>query len=212
MSTARHIRAGLRMACSILIIALAAMAPHAPQQVSGKPDPQHLALAASRTTPDFEMQRAAARAALCSSSNAKGEGLRGSYFHQVLDQGKPVLVRTDGVIDFDASFDWPGLTPGPRPVSARWQGWVKPMVSGRYKFHADQPTANITVARQLMTGPRAQANASIELVAGRFYPITMEVRRLDRINGRLRLEWTTPYGARFVIPRALLFMPMDRVL
>ncbi|MES2944886.1 MAG: PA14 domain-containing protein [Pseudomonadota bacterium] len=210
MPAARHIMPGLRTACLILIVALSALVPHASQKVSGQPDPQGMAVAAPRATPDFEMQRAAVRASLCSASNAKGEGLRGSYFQQLLDQGKPVLVRTDGVIDFDASFDWPTKMPGPRPVSARWQGWVRPMVTGRYTFHADQQTANITVARQLMTGPRAQANASIELVAGRFYPITMEVRHLDRINGRLSLEWTTPYGARFVIPGALLFMPMDR--
>ncbi|MBD9391163.1 PA14 domain-containing protein [Acidovorax sp. ACV01] len=165
-----------------------------------------------RAAPDAELQRAVARADLCSAGNAKGVGLRGIYFERALDQGLPLLVRTDGTVDFDASFDWlPQQPTGRRPASARWQGWVKPMVSGHYRFHADQPTASITVARQPLAGPSASADATIELTAGRFYPITLEVQHLDHINGRLRLEWTTPYGARFVVPQALLFMPTESV-
>lgn len=162
---------------------------------------------------DAELRRAAARADLCSTDNTKGTGLRGVYFEHGLDQGAPLLVRTDGTVDFDASFDWPGPALGGRlPGSARWQGWIKPMVSGHYRFHSDQPTASVTVARQPMAGTDASSGVTIELTAGRFYPITLEVQRLASINGRLRLEWTTPYGARFVVPQALLFMPTESLI
>lgn len=60
-----------------------------------------------------------------------------------------------------------------------------------------------------MIGPGASVQAMIELTAGCFYPITVEVQHLDRVGGRLRLEWTTPYGVRFAIPQALLFMPTE---
>lgn len=161
---------------------------------------------------EAELQRAAAQVDLCSTDNAKGVGLRGVYFEHAVGQGQPLLVRTDGTVDFDTSFDWPAAGPGGRrPASARWNGWVKPMVSGPYRFHADQPTASVTVAHQALAGAGASPGATIELAAGRFYPIALEVKRLDRVNGRLRLEWTTPYGSRFVVPQALLFMPSESV-
>jgi hypothetical protein len=189
---------------SILLVALCAIGmrlPEDPGAVNGAPT-------GFPSGSDPEMQRAAIRAALCSENNAKGTGLLGAYFAHALDQGQPWLRSSDGAIDFEASFDWPSQMQGKHPSAARWHGWVKPVVSGLYKFHADQQEVNITVARQPMSGPGAETDAMIELVAGRFYPITLEVKNINRIVGRLRLEWTTPYGARFVIPGVSLFMPV----
>jgi hypothetical protein len=53
------------------------------------------------------------------------------------------------------------------------------------------------------------ADAAIDMASGRYYPILLEARRLDALNGRLKLEWTTPYGARYVVPRGLLFVPSE---
>lgn len=188
----------------------AAVALHASSTAGGNALEATVRSARADKVADAELRRAAARADLCSTDNTKGTGLRGVYFEHGLDHGAPLLVRTDGTVDFDASLDWPGSAPdGRAPGSARWQGWIKPMVSGHYRFHSDQPTASVTVARQPMAGTHASPGATIELTAGRFYPITLEVQRLASINGRLRLEWTTPYGARFVVPQALLFMPTE---
>jgi hypothetical protein len=122
-----------------------------------------------------------------------------------------MLVRLDGGIDFDASLDWPGDRARHRPRSVRWSGWVKPAIAGRYRFHAGVADARILVSQQLLAGPAAEPQAGIDLDAGRFYPISVEVDRLAPAAERIRLDWTAPHGARFAVPRALLYLPMDGI-
>ncbi len=159
---------------------------------------------------DPELNRAAQRAELCSPSNAPGTGLRGEYFARDFAQGKVLLVRTDSTVDFDNGFEWPAQA-GERPKSARWTGWVKPSIAGSYRFHANQEAASLVVARQPMLGQGASATASIALAAGRYYPMTLQIDHVAAMKGRLRLEWTAPHGARYLIPRALMFLPSERV-
>lgn len=168
--------------------------------------------AATRAAADAEMRRAAERSDLCSSANVVGTGLRGEYFAQNTKQNAPLFVRTDPTVDFDSTFDRNETSAHPRLESARWTGWVKPPVSGVYRFHVDQPLARLVIARQVMLGADAPPNASVELGAGRFYPIELEVNGLREMKGRLRLEWTAPHGARFLVPRALLFVPNENAL
>jgi len=148
---------------------------------------------------------------MCSSASVAGVGLLGEYYVSERWVGRPVLTRTDGAIDFDASLDWPAQEHPQRPRSVRWTGWIKPPLTGRYRFHADVPGTRILVSRQLVAGGDAQGG--IELAAGRFYPITVELSEIAGLGSeaRLRLEWTAPHGARFVVPRALLYMPTDAV-
>ncbi|MBC7958098.1 MAG: hypothetical protein H7Y33_19780 [Cytophagales bacterium] len=140
----------------------------------------------------------------CSGRNMGGVGLKGDYFAHVAMQGEPLLSRVDGTVEFDASFDWPIEKLPSRPRAARWQGWVKVPLSGRYRFHGG-PSAAITVSALPMAGPLAAPDATLDMAAGSFYPIVMEV---DLTNAtHVRLEWTAPHGLRYVIPRALLFLP-----
>jgi len=154
-----------------------------------------------------EARQAAERMAMCSAANAAGVGLRGEYFARERCAGAPLLVRLDGAIDFDTSFDMPAEGTQRRPRSARWSGWVKPPITGHYRFHAGTPDARIVVARQALTGPDAAAD--VELSAGRFYPIVVELDRIAAADERIRLEWTAPHGARFLVPRALLYLPTE---
>lgn len=170
---------------------------------AGAPSPATGSIAAA------ELKRAAERGELCSATNATGSGLRGEYFSRDPRRSAPLLVRVDPTVDFDASLDWPASLAAQRPGGVRWTGWVKPPIAGRYRFHVGQPGARIVVARTVLAGEGAAADAAIELAAGRFYPITVEVPQLDAISGRLALEWTAPYGARYVVPRALLFVPSE---
>ena len=153
-----------------------------------------------------ELKRAAERADLCSASNATGSGLRGEYFAKEPLASAPLLVRVDTTIDFDATLDWPANLSGRRPSAARWTGWVKPPYTGSYRFHVEQPAARVVVARQVVVDNGA-TGATIHLDTGRFYPIDVDAGRLDALVGRLMLEWTAPHGARYVVPRALLFLP-----
>jgi hypothetical protein len=154
-----------------------------------------------------ELREAERRASLCSASNVAGTGLRGEYFAGDKATGTPLLVRVDSTVDFDRSFDWPSGASGPHPRSAQWSGWIKAPISGRYRFHTSQPKSSLVVARQAMLGLDAKDGESIELTAGRFYPVTLRVGGLDALQGRLALEWTAPFGARYVVPRQLLYVP-----
>jgi hypothetical protein len=154
-----------------------------------------------------ELKRAAEHADLCSASNATGSGLRGKYFAKEPPASAPLLVRVDPTIDFDQTLDWPANLAGRRPSAARWTGWVKPPYAGSYRFHVEQRSTRVVVARQVLVDNGAATGATIHLDAGRFYPIDIDAGRLDALVGRLTLEWTAPHGARYVVPRALLFLP-----
>ena len=157
-----------------------------------------------------ELLRADERAGICSAANAVGVGLRGEYFSEPSLQGDVALVRVDGVVDFDSSMDWPaGLVA--QPASVRWSGWVKPPLSGGYRFHADAPHMKVLVARNVVAGEGASPDDTVDLAAGRFYPIEIIVTQLTSSDKRIRLEWTAPHGARYVVSKALLHLPTDTI-
>lgn len=157
-----------------------------------------------------EAERADWRAQLCTGANAVGVGLRGEYFGRPGWKGDPLLVRTDATLEFDSRLDWPAEQTA-TARSARWSGWVRAPLTGRYRFHGDPGGVTIEVAGQAVAGPEVAEPASVEMAAGRFYPITVAWERIDPAAGPLRLQWTAPHGARFTIPRNALFLPTDTV-
>jgi hypothetical protein len=158
-----------------------------------------------------ELLRAADRAGICSAANAVGVGLRGEYYSESSLRGRAALVRVDDVVDFESSMK---LTTNieVRPVSVRWSGWVKPPLSGLYRFHAEAPNMRVLVARNLVAGAGVPMDQKVNLSAGRFYPIEVIVSKITHSDTRIRLEWTAPHGARYVIPRALLHLPSETVV
>lgn len=153
-----------------------------------------------------ELREAERRAAVCSASNVAGTGLRGEYFAADGMRGQPLLVRVDSTVDFDRTLDWPTGVPS-RPRSAQWTGWIKAPITGPYRFHSGQQRSTIVIARQTLLRPESAGEEAIDLTAGRFYPLLLQVERLDLMAQRLKLEWTAPFGARYVIPRSLLYVP-----
>lgn len=159
-----------------------------------------------------ELEQAAMRDKLCSSANPIGTGLRGDYFGSDNCQGPVLLSRVDPVVDFDSSFDWPATQTGRRPRSVRWSGWIKPPIAGDYRFHFDAAAASLFVSRVLQVGEGALRDAHVALAAGRFSPLVIELSQLSNIDQRVRLEWTAPHGARYLIPRQQLHLPSETVL
>jgi len=153
------------------------------------------------SSPDLE--DAARRGSLCTTRDAVGIGLLGEYFSLEGWRGATLLTRVDGIVDFDATLDWPTDRVRTLPRSVRWSGWVRAPLDGRYRFHLDADAASVTVARQPMLEP----DASIALRAGRYYPLQATLERVPSHAPRIRLEWTAPHGARYVIPRSLLQVP-----
>ena len=155
-----------------------------------------------------ELARADERGNMCSGKEAKAAGLRAEYFGQAEMAGAPLLVRQEGPLD----EPWPqmGQLVQQTPVSARWRGWIRAPMSGRYAFHADLPGAVIIVSGQKF----ADATDTVELSAGRFHPISVELGRIPstaKTPAPINLSWTTPHGARYPLPRAVLFPPSDTV-
>lgn len=192
---------------TFLLIALLLVCTLVRQDMPGGAFAAHLS---GGETTDPELLRAAQRGALCSDMNPTGVGLRGEYYAKEKLQGTPLLVRTDAGIDFDSALDWSVVSGiSPRPKSVRWTGWVKPPVTGRYQFHLQASGATVTVARKVLTGLADPNEAYVELHAGRYAPVVIEMSPLPEGAEHIRFEWTTPYGARFVVPRALLFTPSE---
>lgn len=160
-------------------------------------------------TPD--MQSAELRADMCTAANAVGVGLRGEYFAGEIGKGVPLLVRVDSPVHFDHTLNWPDNLAGKQPHSVRWSGWIKAPLTGGYHFHADAKGLSVSIAQQVVAGPGASSSDPIELAVGRFYPILLELREVSADMGEVALEWTAPHGARYLVPRSLLFLPSDTV-
>lgn len=146
---------------------------------------------------------------MCTSANAVGVGLRGEYFAGKIGQGEPLLVRVDSTVFFDGSLAWPDSMSGSRPRSVRWTGWIKAPLTGKYRFHADAQGLSVSIAKQIVAGPGASSPDPIDLSIGRFYPILLELSEIRPGMGEVRLEWTAPHGARYLVPRSLLFLPSE---
>lgn len=152
------------------------------------------------------------RSELCSGANIVGVGLRGEYFAAPHWQGQPLLVRTDVAVDFAGLADLPNESGQALPASVRWSGWIKAPTSGSYRFHLQPSQARMSISRQDVKAADSVAESEpVEMVAGRFYPIQVEVDELKEGQLPVRLEWTAPHGARYLIPRALLNLPTETV-
>jgi hypothetical protein len=184
----------------------------APPAAPAQPKPA----AAASSAMDSELARAAERGNMCSSREATAAGLQAQYFAQPDFTGAPLLQRLEGPVD----DDWPkaGSQVAAPVRSARWRGWVRPPLTGAYAFHTTHDTARIVVSGKVLSpaplGATGAEPATVQLAAGRYHPITVELRELPA-NGSpavpLVLTWTAPHGARYVIPRTVLYPPSDTV-
>ncbi|MDO8903532.1 hypothetical protein [Hydrogenophaga sp.] len=168
----------------------------------------HAVSASEPMSPD--MQTAELRADMCTSANAVGVGLRGEYFPGEIGKGTPLLVRIDSPVLFDDSLNWPDNL-GKRPRSVRWSGWIKAPLTGTYRFHADAKGLSVSIAQRVVAGAGVSPPVPVDMSVGRFYPILLELSEVGPDMGEIRLEWTAPHGARYLVPRSLLFLPSDTV-
>jgi hypothetical protein len=170
---------------------------------SGQPEPNR----GDRT----DMGEAARLAALCSGSNPIGVGLRGEYYSGENCRGEPEATRTDTTIEFASPHDLSKAAGMDRIGSVRWTGWIKPHVAGRFKFEGGSPQIRVSISNIRLSGLNVAPDAEIQLLAGRYYPIQMEINRIPPEQPPIRLRWTVPYGAHYLVPRQALFLPTDSV-
>jgi hypothetical protein len=141
---------------------------------------------------------------LCSNRNAVGVGLRGEYFVRDHWRGEPLLVRTDGILDSNI------LQFSQSIRSVRWRGWVKASVPGPHRFHFDHPRSRIIVAGSDFSLHVDSPAQPIDLSAGRFYEIALELPLRNKTDAiPFRLEWTPPHGYRYPIAQTMLYLPTN---
>ena len=150
-------------------------------------------------------------AALCSGSNAIGVGLKGAYYTTEGLRGEPAATRTDTTVEFSSLQELSKAAGLDRIGSVRWTGWIKAHVTGRFRFDGGSPQVGVAVSNLPMSGMRAAPDAEIQLLAGRYYPIEVELDRIVLGQPPIRLQWTVPYGAHYLVPRQALFLPTDSV-
>jgi beta-glucosidase len=110
---------------------------------------------------------------------------------------KPVLTRVDAKID----FQWWDGTPDPRipddDIGVRWTGYLAPLVSGTYRlggygFNAweiyldGKPVAHFNNIHE-----RSYDYGTVELQAGKLYPITVQLHNYLN-DANMQLVWAVP--------------------
>jgi PA14 domain len=154
---------------------------------------------------------AARLSAVCSEANAIGTGLRAEYVEAGAAGGNPAtVVKTDPTIDFGSRDEMTHQAGVRRIGSVRWTGWIKAHVTGDYAFDGGAANARIYVSNLQLAGS-PQARPKIALAAGRYYPIRIEYDATESLPTGIRLQWTVPYGAHYVVPRQMLFLPKETV-
>ena len=129
-------------------------------------------------------------AAFCLDAACGRPGLTVEEFAGLDLAGPPIRTGTDA----NVAFAWGRPTRAARQTSIRWTGLLRPSQSGPFKFAISGEGGH----RILVDGQRvvdawaAPADpAAVDLVAGRTYAITVEIRQ-DGSRGDQRLLWSLP--------------------
>lgn len=147
-----------------------------------------------------------ARGATCTSGWVT---LLGSYYNGTNATpvtGTPTGTRADTNINFDWALNAPGVTGvGANNWAARWDGTIRPLVTGNYKFQTitdDGVKLYINGALVIndWNGHLATANSSanIALVAGQLYTVKMEYFDAS-LSASAVLKWQQPGDTEFTL-------------
>ncbi len=140
---------------------------------------------------------------------AKGTGLRAVYYDAV-DFSRLKVDRIDPTVNFDWGADGPHPDVASETFSVRWRGWVQPLYSERYTFHAvaDDGVRLRVSGKTLIEAWRDQDatehSGSIALAAGRRYKVEMDYYE-DSGNAVAKLLWSSPSQRKQVIPQSQLY-------
>jgi hypothetical protein len=142
-----------------------------------------------------------------------GGGIRGFYFNNASVSGQAAFSQVDPKID----FDWAAASPTGLPAdgfSVRWVGELEAPYSETYTFYPNTDDGvrlwvNDVQLLDLWTNRRAptEAKASIALVGGQRYPITMEFYNAEG-NAIAQLSWESPSIVKSIIPQPVFSLPV----
>lgn len=144
-------------------------------------------------------------------------GLLGNYYPNQNLTGEPKSIQVDTNFDQLWENNQPTLTQLSPPFSVRWQGYIKPKFSERYRIITTSDDGiRLWIDDQILIDnwsvhAATTDQAEIELQADDLHKITIEF--FDRgYSGVLKLEWLSPQQPREVVPSSALFAPAAEVL
>lgn len=141
-------------------------------------------------------------------------GLTGIYFnHPGWKEDKKVLTRTDANINVDFGQASPGEGMEDTKFAIYWQGAILAPESGSYLIRARGNGSYIVkfidseerfFDNHVSSGEVSEHSTTVDLVAGRIYPLRVELIKRERKTGNvdisLTLSWKKPRGIEEPIP------------
>ncbi len=153
------------------------------------------------------------------SSGGTGTGLRGEYYNDPSDgeypledpfTGSPVLIRTDGTVDFNWGDNSPASQVSSDHFSVKWTGQVRAPVSGTYTFTVtgDDGVRLFLNGQLVIDGWTDQYPTSYShtttLTAGTLYNIELHYYEHGG-DASCRLRWSYPGQPLQAIPSSQLY-------
>lgn len=139
-------------------------------------------------------------------------GLRGEYFRNAVLSGSPVLVRTDGNIN----FSWKQAAPDPgvpaNLFSVRWSGRLKADYSETYTIYSSSDDGirvwidGVLVIDSWINQSGQERKGSIRLTAGKLHALKVEYYE-NQGDAKAVLMWESPSRAKSVIPAGAFYLP-----
>ncbi len=128
----------------------------------------------------------------------QGKGLKAEFWNQKAGfDGQPVVTRIDGKIDNWWGDGSPATAVQVDDFSCRWSGFLRPKVSGSYRFQTGCRTGcRLSIDGQVIHDAWTTKNEwtdskSIDLEAGKRYAIVLESHH-DGGGAGMRLKWSGP--------------------
>jgi cytochrome c553 len=99
--------------------------------------------------------------------------------------------------------------PFPRPFSIRWEGSLLAPETGEYEFTVETPngmrlwineTREPLIDAWVQSGDETRHSARIRLLAGRIYPVKLEMFRYREPEAFVHFKWKVPHRAEELIP------------
>ena len=135
---------------------------------------------------------------------APTNGLRGQYFDAPAF-ADAVMTRVDATIDFDWAGGAPDSSMGSDTFMARWSGWVRPPLTGRYTFTVDADDDARLFVNDVMlvddwdgAGTPPQSG-EIVLAGGQWYRIVLAYREVSG-SAHVALKWSAPGLNEQIVP------------
>ena len=147
--------------------------------------------------------------------HAQQRGLTAKYFAtRKLGEGDPAVEKLEGQIDFDFGEEapYPDVLKDKEQFSASFKGGLIAEETGVYEFFVTSQNgfrlsinrAEFTIDNNVNSTDQTEFTATVKLIGGRPYPISLTMFKFNEKFANIKLEWIPPGGVRQVIPQGNL--------